>query len=172
MTESMHKKYFYFVIFFILSLALNLGLTGCGFQLKESAAIPAGFGPVKVQGISDYSSLYKSVRNTLRQSSIQIAEDETASHTLVIQQVNNERRVLSVNSAGKVAEYELIKTLAFRVLDANGNEVIEEQRISSNQSYSVSSTDTLANNLEEEDISQRMEASLVDRMFRFIAVRL
>ena len=168
----MHKKHFYPVILLILTLALNLGLTGCGFQLKESAAIPPGFGPVKVQGVNEYSSLYKAVKNTLRQSSIQIAADETARHTLLIQQVNNERRVLSVDSAGKVAEYELIKTLAFRVLDSNGNEVVEEQRISSNQSYSVSSTDTLANNLEEEDIIRRMEASLVERMFRFIAGRL
>ena len=167
-TDHTQKKRIHFLVFFLLSLSL----AGCGFHLKENAAIPASFGPVNIKGISSYSSLYRIVRNALRQSSIQIVEDDTAAHSLVIRIAKDERRVLSVDETGKVSEYELIKTLAFRVLDRNGNEVIEEQQISLNTSYSVSSDDTLAKNLEEEDVRRRMDEYLVDRMFRYIANRL
>lgn len=156
-----------------LLLLLSITLASCGFHLKQSAAIPTGFGPVSIAGISEYSSLYKIIRNALRQSDIQIVNDDTANHTVVISNLKNERHVLSVNSAGKVSEYELIKTLTFRVLDRNGRDITDPQTISTNRAYSVSSnTETVGESLEEADIYLSMEEALVDRMFRYISGRI
>ena len=142
------RKYFHLGFWLLLSLTL----ASCGFHLKQTAAIPAGFGPVSVSGISEHSSLYKSIRNTLRQSDISITGTDSANHTIAVSNVRHERRVLSVDSAGKVAEYELIKSLTYRVLDRSGSEITEPQSISTNSSYSVSSNnDAIGESLEERE---------------------
>jgi len=52
MTTSLMKN-----IHISLILLLAVTLASCGFQLKQSAAIPASFGPVSIAGINQYSDL-------------------------------------------------------------------------------------------------------------------
>ncbi len=158
--------------YLLISLLLIASLASCGFQLRESVAIPEDFGPVKIQGISEFSTIYKAVRNALRQSSIEITQDDSANHILVINRVRNERRVLSVDSSGKVAENELIKSFTFQLLDRDGNSVTEPQTISTNRSYAVPETAGLGTALEDQEISRSMEESLVERMLRYLAGRI
>lgn len=167
--KSLTGTNFYLVFLLLLSATL----ASCGFHLKQSPAIPANFGPVNISGISEYSSLYKIIRNALRQSDIEIVNDDSANYTIAISNLKNERHVLSVDNAGKVAEYELIKTLTFRTLDRDGSEVTDPQTISTNRAYSVSSnSETVGESLEEADVYLRMEEALVDRMFRYISGRI
>lgn len=156
------------LVFFLL---LTFALAGCGFQLKQTADIPASFGPVGISGIDKFSTLYKSIQNAFRQSSIETVSDNSARHVIAISRIRNERRVLSVDGSGKVSEYELIKTLRFSVLGQNGNSVTDSQTISANRSYSVSRSDILSKELEEEDIGRRMEEVLAEQMLRFISSR-
>ena len=161
------------IINYLLISLLLASLASCGFQLRESVAIPENFGPVKITGISEFSTMYKAVRNALRQSSIEITHDNsTANHILVINRVRNERRVLSVDSSGKVAENELIKSIHFQLLDRDGNSVTEPQTISTNRSYAVPESAGLGTALEDQEISRSMEESLVERMLRYLAGRI
>jgi LPS-assembly lipoprotein len=164
--QSPCDRHFFQIMAILLSLAM---LAGCGFQLKQSVPLPADFGPVSIEGVNTFSSLYKAIQTQLRQSSIDVVSDGTASHRIVIKNFKNERRVLSVGPSGKVSEYELIMTLTFMLLDGNNNTVTEPQTISTNRSYTVTPNDLLGKNLEEEDIVLRMEQSLVDRMFRYLS---
>ena len=157
---------------FAAILIVSLILSGCGFQLKQSAAIPTSFGPASIEGADKHSTLYKAIRNTLKQSSIPLTDSKSATSKIVIQNLTNDRRILSVGSSGKVSEYDLTKTLSFVVLDNSGNAVIETRKLSVNRSYTVSSTDVLGKGLEEDDLNIRMEQDLVDRMFRYIASQL
>jgi len=151
-------------------LLLTVMLSGCGFQLKQSPQLPAGFGPASIEGVNQFSDLYKAIARKLKQSSIQLAtEKNLANNRIVIRKVENKKRVLSVGTDIKVSEYELTKSLRFMVLDMTGNQVIEPQTISTSSSYSVSSTDVLGKGLEENDIHRRMEENLVDRMFLSIS---
>ena len=157
----------------VLLILFIASLTGCGFQLKQSAAIPASFGPVSISGIAPYSSLFKSMRNAMRQSSVEvISESDSANHKILIKNARSDRRVLSVDSDGKAAEYELTQSLTFSVTDSSNNVLIEPQKLSVNYFYTSSRNDVLSDNTEEDDLKLRMENNLVDRMLRIISAQI
>ena len=160
-----------YIFYSLLTLFLTSSLASCGFQLKQSAALPASFGPVSVEGISKFSSFYKTVRNALRQSSIKIVDSTAASHQLQIQP-SRQRKVLSVNSAGKVSEYELIQRVKFQVTSAQGTTLIAPTTLSRSTFYTTSNTEVLGDINEESDIYQRLEEQLVDQVFNRISAAL
>lgn len=157
----------------VVLVIFTISLAGCGFQLKQSADLPASFGPVAITGLSPYSNLYRMIRNKLRQSAIEIVtEKSAANHTIAINKIKNERRVLSVASSGKVAEYDLVKVLSFSAFNSAGSQIIDTQTLSVNRFYTVSGSDALEDDREEADIKRQMQAELVDRMFRQIGSRI
>ncbi len=156
---------------FLLSLLLTVSVIGCGFHLKQSASIAASFGPVSIEGTGTQSDLYRAMRNILKQSDIQITGADAAANRIVISNEKNERKVLSVGSNGKVSEYELIKSLAFSVIKADGTRSIEAQNLAVNRFYSVNDTDVLSEDFEERDLRRLMDEELADRMFRYIGAK-
>ena len=155
--------------YFILCSMLVLSLASCGFQLKQSTSLPASFGPVSIQGISKFNPFYRTVRNALRQSSVNIVESTAASHTIHISS-SRERKVLSVNTAGKVSEYELIQRLKYRVTRADGSTLTSPTTLSRSSYYTASTTEVLGNATEEVDIYKRLEEQLVNQMLDQIVV--
>jgi LPS-assembly lipoprotein len=155
---------------FILFALLAVSLAGCGFQLKQSSTLPASFGPVSIDGISKFSTFYKTVRNTLRQSSIKIVEAGESNHTIHITP-SRERKVLSVNTRGKVSEYELIQRVTYRVT-STGSTLVAPTTLSRTTFYTVSNSEVLSDTTEEEDIYDRLEQQLVNQMFDQISAAL
>ena len=152
----------------LLALTLLASISSCGFQLRQAASLPASFGPVSIQGVGKLSGFYKSMRNALRQNSINIVQDGSANHTIVINNYRRDRKVLSVGADGKVSEYELISTASYQLLDSSGQVLYPAESFSVSRYYTVSSNETLSDDLEEADIYERMEQSLVDQIFRHI----
>jgi len=155
--------------YYILYSMLVLSLASCGFQLKPSTSLPASFGPVSIQGISKFNPFYRTVHNALRQSSVNIVESTAASHTIYVSS-SRERKVLSVNTAGKVSEYELIQRLKYRVTRADGTTLTGPTTLSRSSYYTASTTEVLGNATEEVDIYKRLEEQLVNQMLDQIAV--
>ena len=152
----------------LLAFTLLATISSCGFQLRQAASLPASFGPVSVQGISKQSQFYRSIRNALRQNSINLVQDGSANHTIVISNYGRDRRVLSVGADGKVSEYELISTASYQLLDNTDQALYPAESFSISRFYSVSTDASLSDDLEEADIYERMEQSLVDQIFRHI----
>jgi len=157
----------------IFSLLLSLVvIAGCGFHLKESAQLPASFGPVSVEGVSNSSDLYRSIRNILKGSGIKIVDPDSANNRISVRITRNDRKVLSVDTGGKVSEYELLREIRFSVRNAAGTDIIEEQTISVTRYYDVNDSDAALNDsLEEADLRRIMDEELADRMFRYIAAQ-
>ena len=164
-------KIHHYIFYSLLALSVISSLSGCGFQLKQSPPLPASFGPVSIQEVGKFSSFYKAVRDALRQSSINIVEDTKARHTLIIR-TSRERKVLAVNTEGKVSEYELIQRVNYSVISSSGTTLITPTRLSRSTYYTVSNTEILGDATQEIDIYQRLEQQLVDQMFKQISVAL
>jgi len=164
-------KFHHYIFYALLALMLTSLLAGCGFQLKQRSALPASFGPVSIQGVSTFSSLYRALRSALRQSSINIVEDTAASHSIHIKP-SRERKVLSVNAAGKVSEYELIQRLNYHVTSSSGTMLIDSTRLSRSSYYTVSSTEVLGDSTEENEVYKRLEEDLINQMFDQISAAL
>ncbi len=165
-----HKIHHY-LFYALLALSLTSSLASCGFQLKQRTTLPASFGPVSIQGVGKFSSFYRAVRSALRQSSISIVEDTSASHSIKISP-SRERKVLSVNAAGKVSEYELIQRLNYSVTSSNGTPLIAPTRLSRSSYYTVSSTEVLGDSTEENEVYNRLEEDLISQMFDQISAAL
>jgi LPS-assembly lipoprotein len=163
------NKISYQFILLLLTSSLVLSTVSCGFKLRQAASLPANFGPVQIQGIGKLSAFYKSVRNALRQNSIDITDDGSANHTIVISNYRRDRKVLSVGADGKVSEYELISSASYQVLDSSGQSLYPSENFSVSRYYTVSTNETLSDDLEEADLYERMEQSLVNQIFRHIA---
>ena len=160
-----------FIFYALLALLLSSTLASCGFQLKQSANLPSSFGPVSIKGIGRFSSIYRTVRSVLRQSSIDIIDETAANHTIHIKP-SRDRKVLAVNSAGKVSEYELIQRLDYRVTSSSGHTVITPVTLSRSSYYTVSGTEILGDSAEEDDVYSRLEEQLINQMLEQISASL
>ncbi len=159
-------KIHHFIIYTLLALLLS----SCGFQLKQSSTLPAAFGPVSISGVGKFSSFYRTVRNALRQSSINIVQESTAANHSIYLSPSRERKVLSVNAAGKVSEYELIQRLTYSVTAADRSTLIEPVTLSRSSYYTVSADQVLGDTTEENEVYQRLEEQLINQMFDQISV--
>lgn len=148
----------------LLALSLLL-LQGCGFQLKQGATVPSSLSPIAIGGLAEYHDLRTALTQLLSASDISVVKSDAATY-LRIKAYESERRVLSVDGNGKVAEYELHEGARFDLVASDGKQLIEEQIVSTKQTYLNSETEVLGKQQEEEALRKDMRRNLADRIIR------
>ncbi len=157
----------------ILLSSLLLTLTACGFQLRGQVELPAGINPLFVQGLGEYDPIYRELKAQLGFSGIRIAETRTqAGAVLVISGRQSEKRVLSVDSHGKVAEYELHESLKFALRSAKGEQLLAAQRVSLNRDYVYAGEQALGKQEEEQMLREDMHKDLASEILRRMQIGL
>lgn len=159
----MHKRSRLFIAVLVVSiLAL---LQGCGFHLRGAAELPPSISPIYIQGVGKHDPLLKGFRQVFNGADIQVtAEQSQASAILNITKQKQNRRVLSVDSRGKVVEYEIHQALEFELLDAGGTLLMESQSVGSQRAYENSETEILGKNQEEGLLRRDLRLDLVRRV--------
>ncbi|MCB1761017.1 MAG: hypothetical protein KDI68_14700 [Gammaproteobacteria bacterium] len=159
----------------LLLLAL---LQGCGFHLRGTQegsrfALPAGTGPVYIQGLArgDYLRLQLEERLITSDAGMAAAAEQGKSRLRIGSRVSD-RRVLAVDSSGKVIEYELRESLSFSLSDAGGAMRVPEQSITLIQSYINPETEVLGGAQEEQRLRQDMWQRMADQIMRRLAAQL
>ncbi len=114
------------------------------------------------------------LKRELRQSleSVGVSLNDDAGLVLVIHSENQGRRVLSVDSSGKVSEYELQYELLFSLHDGQGENLISNQRISQQRDYQFDEAAVLAKGEEERrlfDFMRRMSIQSLMRRLQAVA---
>lgn len=148
-------------------------LAGCGFQLRGSAALPAEMAVTYIQSSQPLSSLVEDFATALKARDVRVTEQRTHA-TAVLRILDNEveKRVLSVNTAGKVLEYELRQTVTFAVATAANQPLMEEQAVSLSRDYLYSNTDILGKEREDEEVRRTLQRNVVNMaMLRLTAAR-
>lgn len=96
-----------FKILVLLLLCMSL-LTACGFHLRGKVDLPEQLSPLYVKAENLNSDLLRELDRLFRTNNVSRAESEArASAVLEIIQVIKSQRVLSVDTRGRVREYEL-----------------------------------------------------------------
>ena len=147
----------------LLLACLLLAVAGCGFHLRGSGALPAEMSVTFIKSTRPYGSLVDDFAAALRVHDVQVTEvrgDATAVLTII--KDDYEREVLSVNTAGKVLEFELRQTIRFSVMTGDGLPLIEDQSVSLSRAYLYSSTDVLGKQREETVVRQTLQKNLVN----------
>jgi len=158
----------------VLVLTLTAASLGaCGFHLRGAVALPAQMDLVYLQGTPPLGELGRAITRSLKSAGSSLSEQRaTATAVLVIHQNEVRRRVLSVNSAGQVNEYELSYHLNFELRSPEGQGkakvLVPAQTITMVRDYTFDPNSVLAKGNEEAQLRQDMIGFAVRQMLRRI----
>jgi len=159
----------------LLSLLLLLALQGCGFQLRGSntAILPESLSPLLIEGLGGNDTTRRQLRSLLQQSGLQLTQKRgQASSVLLLQDRQSKRRVIAIDSGGKVVEYELYESLRFELSDSAGKALIDAQRVAILRTHLNPEIDVLGKQQEEQILRQEMRRDLADQILRRISAQL
>ena len=143
-----------------------LSLAACGFQLRGNAALP--FESLYIEGGQDIAvDQERAVRPTATKVTDR-AQDAQA--TLQILGEEREKRILSLNRAGRVSEFRLLYRVNFRVSDKQGRALLPAQQIELRRDITFNDSETLAKESEEALLYRDMQTDAVQQIIRRVSV--
>jgi LPS-assembly lipoprotein len=147
------------------SLASSALLAGCGWRLRGDARVP--FKTLYV-GFASSSLLGNELKRNLRAASSTELVEDPAQAEAILQNLGETRdkRVLSVNSAGRPREYMLVSSVAIRVYDNKGQEFMPATTISLTRDISFNDSQVLSKEAEENQLYREMQTDLVQQILR------
>lgn len=150
----------------VLVLLFMLNLAACGFELRGSAALP--FESLYIEGGQDIAvDLERAVRPTATKVT-ERAQDAQA--TLQILGEEREKRILSLNRAGRVSEFRLLYRVSFKVTDQKGRALLPTQQIELRRDITFNDSETLAKESEEALLYRDMQTDAVQQIIRRVSV--
>jgi len=159
----MHRK-FRLPIGFLVILLLTM-LQGCGFHLRGAADLPSSINPLFLQGVGEHDPLRRDLRQVLDSADIQITTDPSKANAILkVVKQKQDRRVLSVDSRGKVVEYEIHHGLEFELVDVRGALLMESQSVGAQRAYENSETEILGKKQEETQLRRDLRLDLIRRI--------
>ena len=155
-----------------LLLLASASLVACGFQLRGSYDIPPAIVPVAIDAPTG-SGVARALSDTLRYGGMRVvAGDRPAASRIEILDERSERRVLAVDSRGKVDEYELRYSVRWRLVDAGdgGRELIAPAELVARRDYTHDPTAVLGKQDEASALVESMRDDIAQRiLFRLQA---
>jgi LPS-assembly lipoprotein len=152
-----------------LSLALPaLALTGCGFRLRGSAALPFDTLYVALPANSSFGA--ELARNIRAGTNVKLLDAPAgAQAVLEVAGDTRDREVVSVNAQGQVREVRLRQTVTFRLHDGKGQDLIPGTTLFTRRDVNYDERQILASQAEESLIYRDMQTDLVQQLLRRLA---
>jgi LPS-assembly lipoprotein len=148
----------------MLAFGITL-LASCGFHLRGEAAYP--FETIFVNAPSSPPLSLELTRALNAASKAKVVETAVgADVALDVPSVIDDKEVLSLSSGGSVREYQLVKRVAFRLRDKNGNDWMPSGEIVVRRSYTFNETQVLARDLQEQRLLREMQTDAVQQLVR------
>jgi LPS-assembly lipoprotein len=162
LSGAFNRKLLYPMLCRLLLMCLSVTLAGCGFQLRGTAALPEEMSVTYIRSNNPYASLVNDFADALRTHHVKVTENRSEA-TAVLDIIDDEQKknVLSVNSSGKVLEYQLQQTIQFDVKTIDNLPLLEPQRVSMTRDYLYSNTDVLSKEREEVVVRRSLQRELV-----------
>ncbi len=152
----------------LLSLTL---LQGCGFHLRGMVLLPDEMSATWVAGHGVSSELVQGVKDAIRSTNGGTAAAEhSATAVLDLSSEEFSRRVATVGSDGKVSEYLLTYSVAWK-LRGKGGVVLREGTLKQRENYQYSATQVLAKAQEEDYLRKVMVEKAVRDLMRALRKR-
>jgi len=142
----------------ILILILTLSIMSCGFQLRGD--LDNSFNSIQIDGGS--LGFTKVLKKKYRRSGIEI-KNSYADKSIEITKDEFSKRILSLNSTGKVREYQLNYHISYRIKNLSGKWG-SEIRIKSRREYSYDDQNIVAKEQEEINLIKEMREQIIRTM--------
>ena len=146
-------------------LILGLLTAACGFHLRGQATLP--FETLYVNASNDSPFATELKRALLAGTNTRLSDnpkDAQAIFQLVSE--TRDKQILSVNTGGTVAEYELRMRVSFRLYDNKGQNLIVPTEITLKRDVSYNDTNVLAKDYEEAQLYKDMQSDAVQQVMQ------
>ncbi len=143
-------------------------LAACGFQLRGAVQMP--YSTLNIALPESNTLRAKLSRAVTAGSNTQLVD--TAKESQAILGITGDsivKNVLSLNSAGRVREYQLVRTVSFRVYDPLGRDLIPPGQIVIRRDITFDDSQVLSKQAEEHLLIKDMEDDLVQQLLRRLA---
>lgn len=152
----------------LFSILLTLAIAACGFQLRGSYTLP--FASLYIS-LADSTELYAQIRRAVESGSSArvIANAPAADASLTIVSDTSQKNILSLSAAGRVTEFELVRTFVFQLTDKAGTEILGPSRIILRRELTFSDDQVLSKEAEELLLWRDMQNDLVQQLMRRLA---
>ncbi|HTJ96835.1 MAG TPA: LPS assembly lipoprotein LptE [Rhodocyclaceae bacterium] len=149
----------------LLALLCVSLLTACGFQLRGNYDLP--FDSLYIS-LPESSQLHAVLKRSIEASSkTRVSSDsQTAQALLTVIADQQAKNILSLNSSGRVREYQLVRSFTFRVHDIGGRDFVPQATIVIRRDMTFSDDQVLAKESEEALLWRDMQTDLVQQVMR------
>ncbi|WP_423681375.1 MULTISPECIES: LPS assembly lipoprotein LptE [unclassified Undibacterium] len=153
----------------LLAVVMLMSLSACGFALRGPVSFP--FKSIYI-GLPEASSLGGELKRQIRANGqTQITADaKDAEVILDVLSETREKQILSLNSQGRVREYNLLYNFRFRLRNAVGKEYLEPVTVQLKRTITFNEAQVLAKESEEALLYRDMQSDLVQQIMRRLSV--
>lgn len=158
----------------VLALGLTVLLSACGFHLRGSnGSFMLPFATMYI-GLPDSSPLAIGLKRYIRAiGSTEVVNTRDGAdavlEVLSDPETNRTKTILSLNTSGRVQEYQLGYSINFRVVDKAGNQLLAPTTISLVRPITFDDRQVLAKETEEAALYRDMRNDLVQQIMRRLA---
>ena len=158
----------------VLALGITVLLSACGFHLRGSnGSFMLPFATMYI-GLPDTSPLAIDLKRYIRAiGSTEVVNTRDGADAVLDvlsdPERNRTKTILSLNSSGRVSEYQLGYSINFRVLDKAGNQLLAPTTISLVRPITFNDSQVLAKESEEAQLYRDMRNDLVQQIMRRLA---
>jgi len=156
------KRTLHLVVLLLVPVLIN----ACGFQLQTRVELPSEMRKIRLEIKSPYSPFARRLETLLEQNGVQIAAAGEKAVVLEVPQNRMRKEIQSIGNNARVREYLLRHTVQFRLLDAEGKEMIPVQTFEQSRVYSFTEQDILAAEREDEFLRKDLSDSLARMVIR------
>ncbi len=176
--DTRHKGSLLFFLSILVSGALCLSVSGCGYTQK--AALPQGIKTIYVETVKNkipIENVYAYVpglemiitnaviRRLERDGNLRVVKREEADSILQCDLIAFDQEGARFSSLERVEEYRMFLVVAMRLVDAKTDRVIwEEPNFSGDSEYFVSSVKSVAREEAAQRTAERLARNIVDRI--------
>lgn len=152
------------VLQWFLMLLAAVMLSACGFHMRGPANLP--FKTIYL-GFADNSQLGTELRRYIRASGVEVVSDKAeAEAVLQVIADTREKKILTLNTNGRVREYSLYQRFSFLVRDNKGAILIPPANITLKRDITYDENQELAKQAEEALLYRDMQSDLVQQILR------
>ncbi|MBK6728154.1 MAG: hypothetical protein IPG63_12985 [Xanthomonadales bacterium] len=144
-------------------------LSGCGFHLREQAALPAALSELRIEIADPFSPIGPELGRALRRAGANLHDDDGAKVAVVRIHTDALSTVpLSVSGTARVQEYQVVHRIEFEVLGADGAVLVARHSIERRRDYRFDETQALGAAAEDELARKELRRDTLNALVRRI----
>ena len=153
----------------ILTLALTLLVSGCGFHLQGRQPLPPAFGNTYIDTRDEQTDFVQDLRKALIASKVNVIPTKDSAGAIInVHEDELTERILSVSARNIPTEYELTYRVKFSVVFGDKT-LIDNEEISATRDISFDEAQLLAKEREQEILREALARDLVALVMRRLA---